>query len=254
MSNVIQTQVITGCSGRCRRTTHKLIHAHAEKVTHKDTGEHSHPHSHHCLWKRILKVCFTKLGRGGRIFSFSPSSGRCVFQREGERASSAGQVISLSQWESTPWNSPREAREAAFIIFLLYYCQNLLCFTFCCWWPPFFLHNPIAFILSPSHLYVEVFRVLFFPLSVHRYTLFTDSCASESESVWKGSAPDVEFPCRSNATGCWCNQMPAFIFFSGSAFHIHPLSWDGNMPMATLTEQIWLQTWNSFEKQLLCGN
>ena len=65
-------------------TTHKLTHAHAATVihnTHKDTRVHSHSHSHHCLRRRILKVYFTKLGRGGRIFSFSPSSSRCVFER-----------------------------------------------------------------------------------------------------------------------------------------------------------------------------
>lgn len=46
--------------------------------------------------RRILKVCFTKLRRGGRIFSFSPLSGRCVFQRERERERGSGAVQARS--------------------------------------------------------------------------------------------------------------------------------------------------------------
>lgn len=41
---------------------------------------------------------------------FTLVSQMCFWERE---QSGAGQVISLSQWESTPWNSPREARKAA---------------------------------------------------------------------------------------------------------------------------------------------
>lgn len=151
------------------KRAHTVIHS-----NHKAMREHSHPHSHHCLWKRILKVCFTKLRRGGRIFSFSSWSGRCVFQWERERErewSSAGQVISLSQWESTPWNSPREAGKAAFIIFLLYYCQNLLCFTFCCRWPFFPLHTKRFHSVSVSFVCRNV--ACFCSLFIH-YTPFTE--------------------------------------------------------------------------------
>lgn len=67
----------------------------------------------------------------------------CFWEREW---SSAGQVTSLSQWESTPWNSPREARKAFFIIFFLYYCQN---FTFCSWGSFFFYMQSLSFGLCP---------------------------------------------------------------------------------------------------------
>lgn len=76
-------QVAEKTNATCQHPAHKLIHA--ATVIHntcRDTRASSHSHSHHRLWKRILKVCFTKLGRGGRIFSFSPSSSRCVFERE----------------------------------------------------------------------------------------------------------------------------------------------------------------------------
>lgn len=80
----------------------------------------------------------------------------CFCEREW---SSAGQVISLSQWESSPWNSPREAKKAAFIIFLLYDCQNLLYFTFCSWRPFFHFYISVPLILSPTCLDIGVFGV-----------------------------------------------------------------------------------------------
>lgn len=179
---------------------------HARQLMHAHTAR-SHSHSHHRLWERILKVCFTKLGRGGRIFSFSPSSGRCVFARERQRGrrrerewSSAGQVISLSQWESTPWNSPREAGKAAFIIFLFYYCQNSLYFTFCSWRPFLLILVSVPFECFGSS---GVFgatppprSLVYLPiLKVHR--------------AWnqRERAPDVEALCGSRRTGSECNHM-----------------------------------------------
>lgn len=110
-------QVIWSSFSIHKSHTHKITHARSVGATqraHKDIEVRTHSNCHHSPRKRILKVCFTKLKRGGRIFSFSPSSRRCVFERESR--SGAGQVISLSQWESTPWNSPREARKAAYNI------------------------------------------------------------------------------------------------------------------------------------------
>lgn len=63
--------------------TNKVMHAHTAQSNTQQAHGHKRPcsQSHHSLRKRILKVCFTKLERGGRIFSFSPSSRRCVFER-----------------------------------------------------------------------------------------------------------------------------------------------------------------------------
>jgi len=138
---------------------------HSQRNRQRSQGLKSYSHSHHSLRKGILKVCFTKLKRGGRIFSFSPSSRRCVFEREW---SSAGQVISLSQWEGTPWNSLREARKAAHNIpgVLL----SKLCFIFCSY-KPFLLKHSTCLNFFPSNLNVEMFGC-FWSLFIH---LFTDS-------------------------------------------------------------------------------
>lgn len=189
MSNVLQIQFITGCSSWCRCQ-------HPKKNTQTNTCTHS-SHSHHCLRRRILKVCFfTKLGRGGRIFSFSPLSSRCVFARE----SGAVQARSFHYHSEkrTPWNSPREARKAAFIIFFFHYCQNMLYFTFCSWRNFFSLtFRSLSFCLCP----IWMLRCLgcFFVLSVHTYDYWF--CV-----VLKSSICALQ-----EHTGSKCNQMPIFI-------------------------------------------
>lgn len=220
---------------------------HARQLMHAHTAR-SHSHSHHRLWERILKVCFTKLGRGGRIFSFSPSSGRCVFARERQRGrrrerewSSAGQVISLSQWESTPWNSPREAGKAAFIIFLFYYCQNSLYFTFCSWRPFLLILVSVPFECfgssgvfgappPPVHLYIYRFlkctareirgsglQMLRLSAGAVAQGLSVTTCSSENEPLALDPDP-----------------------LSKASQHARHSSWDGNVPVETLAEQIWL--------------
>lgn len=122
----------------------------------------------------------------------------CFCERE---QSGAGQVISLSQWESTPWNSPREARKAAFIIFLFYYCQNLLYFTFCSWRPFFsFKFQALSFGLCP----IWTHRCLSFYCAFCSYIYLLTYC------IWN-QVPDVEILHRSNNTGSKYNQIPVFI-------------------------------------------
>lgn len=149
MSNVLQIQFITGCSSWCRCQ-------HPKKNTQTNTCTHS-SHSHHCLRRRILKVCFfTKLGRGGRIFSFSPLSSRCVFAREW---SSAGQVISLSQREKDSVKLSQGSKEGCLHNILLPLLSKHALFYILQLKELFFFDVSVTFILSLSHLNVEVFGV-----------------------------------------------------------------------------------------------
>lgn len=129
------------------------------------------------------------------------------------------------------------------IIFLLYYCQNLLHFTFCCW-KPFFFYIPIAVILSPSHLNVEIFRA-FCALSSYIYLLIRKRAVYESKCLKSSRSK-----CERFSTGAEWNQMPVFVSHEALALDLDPLSkgsqhaqhssWDGNVPVETLAEQIWL--------------
>lgn len=143
--------------------------------------------------KNIKSMLFTKLGRGGRIFSFSPLSGRCVFARE----SGAVQARSFHYHSEkrTPWNSPREARKAAFIIFFFHYCQNMLYFTFCSWRNFFSLtFQSLSFCLCP----IWMLRCLGFSLCFLFIHIITDSLL-----YWN----QVSVLCRStqglSVTKCW---------------------------------------------------
>lgn len=158
------------------KTTHNLIQAHTSTAihnTHEDRGAHSRSHSHHCLWKRILKVCFTELGRGGRIFSFSPSSSRCVFERERERVEQCrpghfiitvrkhSMKLSQGSKEGCLHNIPPLLLSKLALFYILQ-LKALFSFTFqslsFCLGPIWILRCLDFFVLSCSYIYLLVLK------------------------------------------------------------------------------------------------
>lgn len=95
------------------------------------------------------------------------------------------------------------------VIFLPYYCQNLLYFTFYSQ-RSFSYYIPIAFFLSLSHLNAEMFGVLL--LSAHTYNYwFLNVVHIKASTKKKRTAPNVKIICRSNVAECNCNQMLVFM-------------------------------------------
>lgn len=248
-------QVSQGNASIYKPHANTAMHAHSATLihnTHKDTKVHSHSRSHHSLRKRILKVCFTKLGRGGRIFSFSPSYSRCVFERE----SRAVQARSFHYHSEKALHETLPGKQGRLlVIFLLYYCQNLLYFTFYSW-KPFSFEIPIAFAFV--FIPFECWDVRgSFALSSYIYLLILKCSTHKSLYLYKkkipkqtGAAPNVPILFRSNVTECNWNQMLVSMSSESLALdldmlskvsqHTQHSSWDGNAPMETLAEQIWL--------------
>lgn len=89
----------------------------------------------------------------------------------------------------------------------------------------------------------------FVVLSLHTYIYWYLSILYMKAGFWEEA--NLEILCRSNITGFKCNQMPVFILsneplaldldlLSKVSQHALHSSWDGNMPMETLAEQIWI--------------
>lgn len=168
MSDALQIQFITSCSRQCQHHkpqthTDTRIHTHNNACTQSYINtQHSQGHESpqsltlpSLCEKEYWKYALRNSGEEVGFSHFHPRLAD-VFLRE----SRAVQARSFHYHSEKALHETLPGKQGRLlVIFLPYYCQNLLYFTFYSR-RPFSYYIPIAFVLSLSHLNAEMFGVL----------------------------------------------------------------------------------------------